>query len=280
MSQSPGTQVMERAASSASAAVAPEALVVVDRVSKRFVLPGRPPALALQEVSFQVAAGEFLCILGPSGCGKSTLLNMLAGFTAPSTGELRYRGRPVTGPGPDRTMVFQDYALFDWMTVADNVAFGLVANGTPAAERRRRVMALLELVGLTTFATRYPHELSGGMRQRVGLARALAPDPDVILLDEPFAALDLLTRELMQEEMLRLQQDSGKTFILITHSVEEAVFLGNRVLLMSTGPGRIEEDLTIDLPTMRTAEMRTENKNFLAYREHLSALLRRGLRIT
>src|SRR3546814_865263 len=202
---------------------------------------------------------------------------MIAGFTTPTSGAIYYNGDRVTQPSALRTMVFQDYALFPWFTVEQNVAFGLVAKGTTKHQRRQMVDELLDMVGLRDFARSYPHHLSGGMRQRVALARALAPDPDVILLDEPFGALDLLTREVMQEEMLRLQKRSGKTFVLITHSVEEAVFLGSRVLLMSARPGRIKEDMVLDLPEERTAHMRTDNPRFLEYREYLSDALRAEL---
>lgn len=251
--------------------------LTVDNVSVSFVTRRREEITALTGVSFTVEEGEFLCILGPSGCGKSTLLQMMAGFVEPSSGTLSYNDQIITGPSASRAMVFQDYALFTWMTVFDNVAFGLVAKKMERKERERRVIELLDFVGLTKFKGHYPQQLSGGMQQRIALARALAPDPDVVLLDEPFGALDLLTRELMQEELLRLQKFSGKTFILVTHSVEEAVFLGTRVLLFSPRPGRIREDVTIKLPEKRDNKLRTENRAFLEYREHLSNALREGL---
>jgi NitT/TauT family transport system ATP-binding protein len=243
-------------------------------VTKTFSSPARPAVLALANTSFSVREKEFVSILGPSGCGKSTLLNMIAGFLQPSSGAIYYQGVPITQPSAARTMVFQNYALFRWMTVRENIAFGLVAKGMPKIERDLRVNELLQMVGLSEFSASYPHHLSGGMQQRVALARALAPDPDLVLLDEPFGALDLLTREVMQEEMLKLQEKSGKTFILITHSVEEAVFLGTRVLLMFARPGRIKEDIPIVLPVPRVASMRTESRAFLDYREYLSNQLR------
>lgn len=253
------------------------AKLVINEVSRSFTTRSRQTVDALGRVSFAVGEGEFLCILGPSGCGKSTLLRMIAGFVQPSSGQVLYDGQLITGPSAKRAMVFQDYALFQWMTVFDNVAFGLVAKKVARKDREARVMELLDFVGLSKFVHHYPHQLSGGMQQRIALARALAPDPDVVLLDEPFGALDLLTREVMQEEMLRLQKYSGKTFVLVTHSVEEAVFLGTRVLLFSAAPGTIREDVAIDLPEPRTNALRTENRKFLDYREHLSVALRQSL---
>jgi NitT/TauT family transport system ATP-binding protein len=250
--------------------------IAVEGVTKTFT-QRKPVVHALAETSFEVMAQEFLCILGPSGCGKSTLLSIIAGIVAPSTGRVLCDGVAVTEPAAVRTVVFQDYALFPWMSVRRNVAFGLEAKGMPSRQVDARVGELLAMVGLDEFASSYPHQLSGGMRQRVALARALAPDPEVVLLDEPFAALDLLTREMMQEEMHRLRKLSGKTFILITHSVEEAVFLGTRVLLMGARPGRIRRDLKIELPDDRPADIRTENARFLHYREELSHALRQEL---
>ena len=256
------------------------AKVEVTAVSKVYEAPGRPPVHALDNVSLEVYEREFVSILGPSGCGKTTLLHMIAGFVAPSSGTVRYQGKPVTGPSPARTIVFQNYSLFQWMTAKDNVAFGLAAKGLGRAECDAKADRLLELVGLLDFRNSYPQHLSGGMQQRVALARALAPDPEVVLLDEPFAALDLLTREVMQEEMLNLKHKSGKSFVLITHSVEEAVFLGDRVHLMSGRPGRIREDIPIEISGQRTSNTRTESKEFLHYREYLSNALRHELKVS
>jgi len=207
---------------------------------------------ALQDVSLDVAAGEFLTLVGPSGSGKTTLLDILAGLASPDSGEVLLDGRPVTGPGPDRAVVFQQYALFPWRTAAENVAFGLEdrqldGKSLNRKERRARALEYLSLVGLEGFEDRYPHELSGGMRQRVAIARSLAYEPDVLLMDEPFAALDAQTREQLQDELVRLWQRTGKTIIFITHGIEEAVYLGQRVAVLSSRPGRVKTIVDIDL---------------------------------
>ena len=194
---------------------------------------------AVENVSLDVAPGEFVCLLGPSGCGKSTLLNMFAGLDRPTSGEVLIDGRPVRGPGPDRTVLFQEPALFPWMSVVRNVEFALKLIGVPRSERRDRAMFWLGKVHLGRFADAQPHELSGGMRQRAALARALSCDPEVLLADEPFAALDAQTREILQNEMQRVFQETGKTVVFVTHNVREAAFLADRVVLMSAPPGTV-----------------------------------------
>lgn len=208
-------------------------------------------ALALQETSLAFEKGEFICIVGPSGCGKTTLLNMLAGFVAPTTGRTLIAGKPIELPGPDRGVVFQEVGLFPWLTVRANVEFGLKMAGVGALERRERAMAALALTQMERFGERYPNELSGGMKQRVGLARVLANDPQVLLMDEPFGALDAQTRRTMQDELLRIWEATRKTVLFITHSVDEALLLGDRVVVMSAAPGRIKTDLRIELPRPR-----------------------------
>ena len=215
------------------------AKLLIERVSKQFGT-GPGAVKALEAIDVAVLPQDFVCLVGPSGCGKSTLLNILAGFERASAGEVRLDGRPVTGPGAERGVVFQQGALFNWMTVADNIAFGPLARGMPAAKARALALEHVELVGLDGFADRYPYELSGGMQQRVGIARALANNPEILLMDEPFAALDQQTRELLQEELKRIWQRSGKTVLWITHSIEEALFLATHVLVMTARPGRIK----------------------------------------
>lgn len=211
--------------------------------------------LALDKVDLQVKKGEFLVLLGASGCGKSTLLNMITGFDAPSTGSISVNGRKVEGIDPHCGMVFQQYALFPWLNVMDNVAFGLKMKGMSRKERYAVAKRYIDMVGLNGFEEHYPKALSGGMRQRVSIARVLANDPDVILLDEPFAALDAMTRQVLQEELLQIYQKSGKTIIFITHSIDEALLLSTRMIILSARPGRIACDIENDLPLPRNAEV-------------------------
>ena len=227
--------------------------VQVRGVSKVFAAPrpDAPSVEALRDMSFDVNEGEFCCLLGHSGCGKTTLLNMLAGFDVPTSGELRVAGQIISGPGWDRTMVFQDYALFPWLTVEANVSFGLDMKDVPVAEKREIIAYHLRLVGLGGFEKHLPHQLSGGMRQRVAIARALAVDPKVALFDEPFAALDAQNRALLQDELVRISQATRKTMLLITHSIDEAVKLSDRVIVMTARPGRLKENVVIDLPKPR-----------------------------
>ena len=227
--------------------------VQVRSVSKVYPVPraGAQAVEALRDISFDVQEGEFCCLLGHSGCGKTTLLNMLAGFEQPTGGELRVAGHPVAGPGWDRTMVFQDYALFPWLNVESNIAFGLDMKDVPAAEKAEIVARHVRLVGLAGFEKHLPIQLSGGMRQRVAIARALAVDPQVALFDEPFAALDAQNRAVLQDELVRISQATKKTMLLITHSIDEAVKLSDRVIVMTTRPGRVKENIVIDLPKPR-----------------------------
>jgi len=210
--------------------------------------------LALDRIRLEVKAGEFLCIVGPSGCGKSTLLHLIAGLQQATSGCVLVDGKPVNGPGTDRILIFQELGLFPWLTVADNVEFGMKMKGVPKDERAARVDHYLRLVHLAQFKKSYTHQLSGGMRQRVALARALATEPDVLLMDEPFAALDAQTRDLLHDELERIWAETGRTIIFVTHNVREAVRLGDRVALFTFRPGRVKEEYTIDLPRPRHLE--------------------------
>ena len=224
--------------------------IVIDHVSKVFDGDGRR-MVALQDISLEIPHGQFVCLLGPSGCGKSTLLNAVAGFAPPTTGRVLADGVPVAGPGPERGMVFQEYALFPWMTVEQNVGFGLEIKGMARAQIAARVGELLKLLSLEDFAKRYPKDLSGGMRQRVAIARVLALDSPIMLMDEPFGALDALTRRNLQDELLRLWAELKKTVIFVTHSIEEAIYLADRIVVMTYRPGTIKRDILVDLPRLR-----------------------------
>lgn len=229
--------------------------------------PG-PPLTALADVTLDVAEGEFLTLVGPSGCGKSTLLDLLGGLTRPGGGRILLDGRPVEGPGLDRGLVFQQYALLPWRTALDNVAFGLEAKGLARPLRAARAREYLSLVGLEGFADRYPHELSGGMRQRVAIARSLAFDPEVLLMDEPFAALDAQTRESLQDELRTIWRRTGKTVLFITHGIDEAVYLGQRVAVMTSRPGRIKSVIDIDLDREASRDPRSDPA-FARYRNRI-----------
>jgi NitT/TauT family transport system ATP-binding protein len=226
------------------------AAVAIQDLSMEFVGRGQR-LLALQNIDLDIAPGEFFVIVGPSGCGKTTLLRVLQGLTKATRGRILVGGKPVTGPGPDRGFVFQQDALYPWRSVLRNVGFGLELQGIPKAQAHARALAMIDLVGLNGFESHYPHELSGGMRQRVNLARALAIEPAILLMDEPFAALDALTRETMQHELLRIAAAAGTTVIFITHQIDESVFLGDRVAVFATRPGRLQEIIPIDLPRPR-----------------------------
>ena len=227
----------------------PETLTVRG-VTKRFTV-GDDEVEALAPVDLAIPGGEFVCMIGASGCGKSTLLRIIAGFEEPTTGEVAIDGKPVTGPGSDRGMVFQDYALFPWMTVRQNISFGPRQRHLARDEVEKTTDEFIRMVGLERFADRYPNQLSGGMKQRVAIARVLANNANILLMDEPFGALDALTREQLQNELLQIWKRTGVTTIFVTHSVEEAVLLADRVLVMSAGPGRIDSDFRIDLPRPR-----------------------------
>jgi len=216
--------------------------LLVDDVSMTFTLPGGGSVHALKNVSMNLASGELLSVLGPSGCGKTTLLNIIAGFLAPTEGAIFLNGHQVKGPAAERGMVFQQGALFEWLDVKKNISFGPRMTGKPRKETKEKVDHLLDIVGLKDFGDKPVYQLSGGMQQRVALARCLANDPDVILMDEPLGALDALTREKMQGLVLQLWKETGKTIVLITHSVEEALFLGERLIVMAPRPGRIHRE--------------------------------------
>jgi len=215
---------------------------------------------AIRDISLTVDAGDFVSVVGPSGCGKTTMLNTIAGFLAPTAGRIRVDGRAVSGPGPDRGVVFQSFALFPWRTVLDNVAFGPKMRGVPKAKRHEIAREYLALAGLSHAAERYPNELSGGMQQRVGVVRALANEPDVLLMDEPFAAVDAQTRMTLQEELTRIWGERRPTVLFITHDVNEAVFLANRVVVLSHGS--LLDDITIDLPRPRVWDALIEDAAF------------------
>jgi NitT/TauT family transport system ATP-binding protein len=234
---------------------------------------------ALEEVSLSVETGQFVTIVGPSGCGKSTFLNMVDGLIAPTTGEIRVAGKTVVGPGHDRAMVFQDSSLLPWYTVLRNVSYGLECQGTPAREASRAAQRYVELVGLRGFEHHFPHELSGGMQQRVNLARALAVDPDLLLMDEPFAALDPQTREMMQGELLRIWNETRKTVLFITHAISEAIYLSDRVIVMSARPGRIIADIPVDIPRPRPLAAK-RSEEVVAYERQIWSLLEQEVRTT
>ena len=248
----------------------------IDQLSMRFDLPDGSAVQALQDVSLRLESGELLSVLGPSGCGKTTLLNIVAGFLAPTSGQVVLNDHPVVAPGAERGMVFQQGALFEWMSVRDNVSFGPRMKGQKTSEYDARVDHLLDVVGLQDFKQKAIYELSGGMQQRVALARCLANDPDVILMDEPLGALDALTREKMQGLVLKLWKETGKTIILITHSVEEALLLGERLLVMAPRPGRIHREYRLPFADMGVGQDLREVKkhtDFSHTREEILAMI-------
>ena len=225
-------------------------IIRIDRVFKHFQLQDQT-IHALSDASLTIAKGEFVCLIGASGCGKSTLLRIMAGFEQPSSGQALMWDKPIEGPDPSRGMVFQDYALFPWLSVRDNIGFGPASRGLGKSEVKDAVDRFVELVGLQKFASAYPHQLSGGMKQRVAIARVLANDAELVLMDEPFGALDAMTRERLQDELLDIWQRTKLTVVFVTHSIEEAIFLADRVVVMTPGPGRIESDNRLDLPRPR-----------------------------
>ena len=247
------------------------ALITIDRVSRLFEDGKRgKPVVALDDVSITVARNEFVCLLGPSGCGKSTLLNLIAGFDHPTTGTVSVGGQVVTQPGADRGVVFQQANLMPWLPVWENVAFHLQMRGAPKAERREKAQRFIEMVGLKGFENHFPSELSGGMNQRVGIARALLMNPEVILMDEPFGALDEQTRMDMHGELVRIWRESQSTIVFVTHGIDEALALGTHVAVMSARPGRIRELLPIDLERPRDST----SPRFNDYKRHILSLLR------
>jgi NitT/TauT family transport system ATP-binding protein len=245
-------------------------LVVRDLAITYPARSGKAPFTAVDGVDLEVGAGEFITIVGPSGCGKSTLLLAIDGLIDPTRGAVTLGGRTITKPGPDRAMVFQDFGLMPWRTVQSNIEFGMEL--AKLGNREATAAELIKLVGLEGFEKHHPHELSGGMRQRVGIARALAVDPDVLLMDEPFGALDAQTREIMAEELLKVWEQRRKTVLFVTHGIDESIYLADRVVVMGKGPGRILETIEIDLPRPRTPAIRG-SREFQEYRTRISELL-------
>ena len=257
------------AAEPTAPAGSPEPRIQVRHLRKVFDL-GKEPFIALNDINLDVADNEFVTVVGPSGCGKSTLLNILAGLEVPSSGQALVSGKPVSGPSPERGVIFQQYALFPWLTVRENVEFGPKNAKMPAAERRAIAQHFIDMVGLTEFADALPKTLSGGMKQRCAIARAYAMNPSILLMDEPFGALDALTRVRMQEQLLQTWEQEKRTVLFITHDVDEAAYLAKRVVVMATHPGRIFQVIDVDLPYPRTEETRlspefTELRNRIWY---------------
>jgi NitT/TauT family transport system ATP-binding protein len=251
--------------------------IVVRALRKRFTdIARRQEVVALDGIDLDIADDEFLTILGPSGCGKTTLLNIVAGFEQATSGEVQLDNAPIREPGPDRGVVFQEYALFPWLTVEQNIEFGLRERGVAKAERRAKVHSLIGSIGLSGFERRYPQELSGGMRQRVALGRVLVNDPKILLMDEPFAALDAQTRTLMQDELLRVWSRDRRTVLFITHNIEEAILLGDRVVVMTARPGRIKEIVALDLSRPRDVTA----ADFNSIRRRVAALLEDEVKAT
>jgi NitT/TauT family transport system ATP-binding protein len=228
----------------------PNSQIQISNVSKIFSTGGNE-IVALDDINLEIQAGEFICLLGPSGCGKSTLLNAIAGFSPPTSGKITVDGKPVQKPGPDRGIVFQEYALFPWMTVEKNIAFGLEIKKIPKAQIKGQVDALLKMLNMQDFRDRYPKDLSGGMRQRVAIARVLALDSPIMLMDEPFGALDSLTRRNLQDELLRIWMEFKKTIIFVTHSIEESIYLADRIIVMTYRPGKIKKEVIVTMPRQR-----------------------------
>lgn len=247
------------------------------KISLRSVTKTFDTLTALDDVSLDIEDGTFLSLVGPSGSGKSTLLDLLGGLAKPTSGEVLIDGKPVTGPGLDRGVVFQQYALFPWRTARANVEFGLEGGTLNKRQRAERAREFLDLVGLSGFEEHLPHQLSGGMKQRVAIARSLAYDPDVLLMDEPYAALDSQTRELLQEELRRIWQRTGKTIVFITHSIEEAVYLGQKVAVLTSRPGRLKDVVDIDLGDRANDDLRSAPA-FVAHRHRLWELLHDEIR--
>ncbi len=254
----------------------------VESIHKTFFKPVKNDVVgipALNGVSLSVEQGDFVSVIGPSGCGKSTLLRIIDGLIKPDRGRVLVVGRPVNGPGPDRAVVFQYFGLYPWRSVLRNVEFGLELKGIAPQQRQEIALAKIAQVGLRGFENHFPHELSGGMRQRVGFARALSLDPEIILMDEPFSSVDEQTRELLQEQLLELWRETRKTVLFVTHSIDEAVYIANRMVVMAARPGRIVEDIKIDLPRPRTSSVRALPR-FGEIRSHAWDILKRCIRET
>jgi len=239
---------------------------------KFYPTKGKHPLMVLENINFKLYPREFVCLVGASGCGKSTLLNIVAGLIAPSSGQVLVDGRGVAGPGSDRGMVFQGYTLYPWLTVSQNIAFGLQLRKLPKAEQRERVSYFLNVVGLTPFANAFPKQLSGGMKQRVAIARAIANEPAVLLMDEPFGALDAQTKEQMQQFLMELWEKTHTTVLMITHDVEEAIFLSQRIYIMSSRPGQMKLELPVNLPEHRDLEMKLSSEFLGIKRDIIHAL--------
>ncbi|HDQ07638.1 MAG TPA: ABC transporter ATP-binding protein [Methanoculleus sp.] len=251
-------------------------IVSVAHLNKVFEREGQPPTVALADINLEIDEKEFICLVGPSGCGKTTLLRILAGLEKPTSGDVRLDDMPIAGPDPQRGMVFQEYSLFPWKSVIENIAFGLEMKGVSKQERRQVAEEYLDIVNLEQFRDAYPHELSGGMRQRVAIARALANNPRVLLMDEPFGALDAQTRNVMQKELLEIWEETKKTIVFVTHSVDEAVYLADRIVVLSPRPGKIEEVINVDLarPRDRTEPMFAELRKYILRRMEEGASVR------
>lgn len=252
--------------------------VTIKNVKKSYAIRDRDGEdskefLALENFTLGIKKGEFITIVGPSGCGKSTFLDILAGLSKPTSGEIYIDGKLITGPDLDRGIILQGYALFPWLTAEENIEFGLEIKGIPKDKRKEISSKFISLVGLNKFENRYPYELSGGMKQRVAIARALAYDPEVLLMDEPFAAVDAQTRELLQEELLAIWEKTNKTIVFITHSIEEAIFLGDRVVVMSANPGKIEDIIEVNLQRPRNIVGIRDSKGFNDKRNKIWKLL-------
>ncbi|MDS0861910.1 ABC transporter ATP-binding protein [Burkholderia pseudomultivorans] len=249
-----------------------DVILDVRHVGKRFATP-QGECVALDDISFRTHRREFVCVIGPSGCGKSTLIRILAGLDAQTSGEVLLDGKPVQGPGADRGMVFQGYTLFPWLTVKKNVMFGLRMNGSSSGEAEREALQWLDLVGLTRFADVYPHQLSGGMKQRVAIARALANRPRILLMDEPFGALDAQTRARMQTHLLDIWRNIDVTILFITHDLDEAIFLADRILVLKANPGAVQELIEVPVPRPRDYSQ-VNSPAFIATKARLEALIR------
>lgn len=268
------TTALPASATQADAARFKDRGLLIDSVSKSFTFGGEH-VLAIRDLSLRIAGGEFVTIVGPSGSGKTTLLNLVAGFLQPDSGCVLIDGQPVAAPGPDRCMVFQEYAVFPWLSVSDNIEFGLKLRGRRRApeERAAIVQRYVEMMNLTDFARAMPRMLSGGMRQRVAIARAYAVDPEILLMDEPFAALDAQTRDDMQEQLLKLRMAEQRSVMFVTHSVEEAIFLSDRVVVLTRRPAEIRSVVEVSLPHPRTAETKLSG-DFIELRRQIEDLVR------